>query len=64
MAPVVPAMAIGCDVVLMNTAVAEAKDPTRMATAMKHAVIAAARACSPAACPCAPTPIPPRPWPA
>ena len=34
------AMEIGCDGVLMNTAIAEAKDPIRMARAMKHAVIA------------------------
>jgi len=34
------AMELGCDAVLMNTAIAEAKDPIRMATAMKHAVIA------------------------
>ena len=34
------AMEIGCDAVLMNTAVAEARDPIRMARAMKHAVIA------------------------
>lgn len=34
------AMELGCDGVLMNTAIAEAKDPVRMAVAMKHAVIA------------------------
>lgn len=34
------AMELGCDGVLMNTAIAEAKDPIRMATAMKHAVVA------------------------
>ncbi len=34
------AMELGCDGVLMNTAIAEAKDPIQMATAMKHAVIA------------------------
>jgi thiazole synthase len=34
------AMELGCDGVLMNTAIAEAKDPVRMAGAMKHAVIA------------------------
>jgi len=33
-------MEMGCDAVLMNTAIAEAKDPIRMAVAMKHAVIA------------------------
>ncbi|WP_339613794.1 thiazole synthase [uncultured Parvibaculum sp.] len=32
------AMELGCDGVLMNTAIAEAKDPIRMARAMKHAV--------------------------
>lgn len=34
------AMELGCDGVLMNTAIAEAKDPVLMASAMKHAVIA------------------------
>ncbi len=34
------AMELGCDGVLMNTAIAEAKDPILMANAMKHAVIA------------------------
>jgi len=36
----VVAMELGCDAVLMNTAIAEAKEPIRMAQAMKHAVIA------------------------
>ena len=34
------AMELGCDAVLMNTAIAEAKDPILMASAMRHAVIA------------------------
>ncbi|MGH7011692.1 MAG: thiazole synthase, partial [Caulobacteraceae bacterium] len=34
------AMELGCDGVLLNTAIAEAKDPVRMAKAMKHGVIA------------------------
>lgn len=34
------AMELGCDGVLMNTAIAEARDPILMARAMKHAVIA------------------------
>ncbi|HEY5105345.1 MAG TPA: thiazole synthase [Caulobacteraceae bacterium] len=34
------AMELGCDGVMVNTAIAEAKDPVRMARAMKHAVIA------------------------
>jgi len=34
------AMEIGVDGVLTNTAIAQAKDPVKMATAMKHAVIA------------------------
>jgi len=34
------AMELGCDGVLLNTAIAEAKDPIKMASAMKHAVIA------------------------
>ena len=33
------AMELGCDGVLMNTAIAEAKDPVLMASAMKHAII-------------------------
>ena len=32
------AMELGCDAVLMNTAIAEAKDPVMMASAMRHAV--------------------------
>jgi thiazole synthase len=38
------AMELGCDGVLMNTAIAEAKDPVRMAAAMKHAVMAGRQA--------------------
>jgi thiazole synthase len=38
------AMELGCDGVLMNTAIAEAKDPVLMAQAMKHAVIAGRQA--------------------
>jgi thiazole synthase len=34
------AMELGCDGVLLNTAVAKARDPSRMATAMRHAVLA------------------------
>ena len=34
------AMELGCDAVLMNTAIAGARDPIDMARAMKHAVIA------------------------
>ncbi|HEX8471819.1 MAG TPA: thiazole synthase [Brevundimonas sp.] len=34
------AMELGCDAVLMNTAIAGAKDPILMARAMKHAVMA------------------------
>jgi thiazole synthase len=32
------AMELGCDAVLMNTAIAEAKNPIMMARAMRHAV--------------------------
>lgn len=39
------AMELGCDGVLMNTAIAEAKDPVRMARAMKLAVEAGRNAC-------------------
>ncbi len=38
------AMELGCDGILMNTAIAEAGDPIRMARAMKHAVIAGRQA--------------------
>lgn len=38
------AMELGCDGVLMNTAIAGAKDPIRMAEAMKHAIIAGRQA--------------------
>lgn len=34
------AMEFGCDAVLMNTAIAEARDPVMMATAMRHAIVA------------------------
>ena len=34
------AMELGCDGIITNTAIAEARDPVRMARAMKHAVIA------------------------
>jgi thiazole synthase len=34
------AMELGCDAVLMNTAIAGARDPVLMARAMKHAVMA------------------------
>ena len=33
-------MELGCDGVLLNTAIAHAKDPVSMAKAMRHAVIA------------------------
>ncbi|MFT3808883.1 MAG: thiazole synthase [Micropepsaceae bacterium] len=38
------AMELGCAGVLMNTAIAEAKDPILMASAMKHAVVAGRQA--------------------
>tara|TARA_B100000686_G_C16688573_1_gene916258 strand:- start:634 stop:1407 length:774 start_codon:yes stop_codon:yes gene_type:complete len=38
------AMELGCDAVLINTAIAEAKNPILMADAMKHAVIAGRKA--------------------
>jgi thiazole synthase len=34
------AMELGCDAVLLNSAIAHARDPERMAVAMRHAVIA------------------------
>ena len=33
-------MELGCDGVLVNTAIAKAKNPFQMALAMKHAVLA------------------------
>ncbi|MDO8292068.1 MAG: thiazole synthase, partial [Gallionella sp.] len=38
------AMEMGCDAVLMNTAISDARDPILMASAMKHAVIAGRQA--------------------
>ena len=38
------AMELGCDGVLINTAIAEAKNPVLMAVAMKHAVISGRKA--------------------
>ena len=38
------AMELGCDGVLINTAIAEAKNPVLMAEAMKHAVISGRKA--------------------
>lgn len=38
------AMELGCDGVLMNTAIAEAREPVQMASAMRHAVIAGRQA--------------------
>ena len=38
------AMELGCDGVLVNTAIAEAKNPVLMAEAMKHAVMAGRKA--------------------
>ena len=37
-------MELGCDGVLINTAIAEAKNPILMAESMKHAVIAGRKA--------------------
>ncbi len=34
------AMELGCDGVLMNSAIAGARDPVKMATAMRHAIAA------------------------
>jgi thiazole synthase len=44
------AMELGCDGVLMNTAIAHAKDPVLMASAMKKASRPAAKPSSPGAC--------------
>jgi thiazole synthase len=38
------AMELGCDAVLINTAIAESKNPVLMAEAMKHAVLAGRKA--------------------
>ncbi len=45
------AMELGCDAVLMNTAIAGARDPILMASAMKRAWKPAAKPSWPAACP-------------
>jgi thiazole synthase len=37
-------MELGCDGVLINTAIAEAKNPVLMAESMKHAVISGRKA--------------------
>ena len=37
-------MELGCDAVLINTAIARAKDPLQMAEAMKYSVIAGRKA--------------------
>ena len=37
-------MELGCDGVLINTAIAEAKNPILMAESMKHAVLAGRKA--------------------
>ena len=50
------AMELGCDGVLLNTAVAKAHDPRRMAAAMRAAVMPGATRGSPAASPNAPKP--------
>ena len=34
------ALEIGCDAILLNTAIAKARDPIKMAAAMKHGVMA------------------------
>ena len=51
------AMELGCDGVLMNTAIAEAKDPLLMARAMKAAVEAGRLPTSPGGCRSAAMPI-------
>jgi len=56
------AMELGCDGVLMNTAIAAAKNPVLMASAMKKAIEAAARPISPAACRPSASPRPRRRW--
>ena len=38
------AMELGCDGVLMNTAIAEAKNPVLMATAMKNGILSGRQA--------------------
>ena len=55
-------MELGCDGVLMNTAIAEAKDPVLMARAMKAAIEAASPPTSPVGCKSAATPIPAARW--
>ena len=56
---IIRAMELGCDGVLMNTAIAEARDPIRMARAMKLAVRPGATPTSPDVWPSAVMPIRP-----
>lgn len=46
------AMELGCDGVLMNSAIAHAQNPVMMASAMKHAIWAGREPLQPAECPC------------
>jgi thiazole synthase len=56
------AMELGCDGVLMNTAIAEAKDPVMMARAMKRRSRPGGWPILPAECRSAATPIPAARW--
>lgn len=44
------AMEMGCEAVLMNSAIAHAQQPVLMAEAMKHAIVAGRMAYPPAVC--------------
>ena len=55
------AMELGCEAVLMNSAIAHAQNPVLMAEAMKYAIEPAAWPISPAACRSS-TPVPRRRW--
>ena len=56
------AMELGCDGVLMNTAIAAARDPVLMARPCARPSRRAARPISPDACPPSASLRPPRPW--
>jgi thiazole synthase len=56
------AMEMGCEAVLMNSAIAHAQQPVLMAEAMKHAIVAGAWPTWPAACRRNSMPAPLRRW--
>jgi len=55
-------MELGCEAVLMNSAIANAQQPIMMAEAMKHAIVAGRLAYLAGRMPKNSTPAPPRRW--